>query len=60
MRAKLGKVEIRAGAVAHGHGLAELALRPETVKDDAVDGDDKNLDYDFDDAANERPVLIKR
>lgn len=40
LRAKLGEVEIGTGTVAHGHGLAELALRPEAVEDDAVDGND--------------------
>lgn len=58
MRAELGKVEIRSGTVAHGHGLAKLALGPEAVEDDSVDGNNKNLDYDFDDAADKRPVLV--
>jgi hypothetical protein len=40
LRAKLGEVEVGTGAVAHSHGLAELALGPETVEDDAVNGDD--------------------
>jgi hypothetical protein len=60
LRAELGEVEIGTGTVAHGHGLAKLALRPEAVEDDSVDGDDKNFDYDFDDAADERPVLMIR
>ena len=54
----MGKVEIRSGTVAHGHGLAKLALGPEAVEDDSVEGDNKNLDYDFDDAADKRPVLV--
>ena len=58
--AQLGEVEIGAGAVAHGHGLAELALGPEAVEDDAVDGNDKDFNYDFDDAAYECPVLAIR
>jgi hypothetical protein len=53
----LSEIEIRTGAVTNGHGLAELALGPEAVEDNAVDGDDKDLDNDFDDAANESPVL---
>lgn len=53
----MGKVEIRTGAVADSHGLAELALRPEAVENDTVDGDDKNLDDDLDDATDESPVL---
>jgi hypothetical protein len=53
----LGEVEIRTGAVAHGHGLAELALGPEAIEDDAVDDDAEELDDDFDDAADECPVL---
>ena len=57
LRSQLGKVEIRTGAVTDGHGLAELALRPKAIEDDTVDGDDKNLDDDFDDAADKSPVL---
>jgi hypothetical protein len=53
----LREVEIGAGAVAHGHGLAELALGPEAVEDDAVDDNAEELDDDFDDAADEGPVL---
>jgi len=57
LRAQLSEIQVGAGAVTHGHGFAELALGPETVEDDAVDGDDENLDYDFDDAAYKCPVL---
>jgi hypothetical protein len=60
LRAELGEVEIGAGAVTHGHGLAELALGPEAVEDDAVDGDNEDFDYDFDDAAYEGPILVVR
>ena len=59
LRAQLSEVQVGAGAVTHGHRLAKLALRPEAVKDNAVDGDDKNFDYNFDDAAYKRPVLVK-
>jgi hypothetical protein len=55
--AELGEVQVRAGAVAHGHGLAELALGPEAVEDDAVNDDAEKLDDDFDDAADKCPVL---
>lgn len=58
LRTKLGEVQVRAGAVADCHRLPELALGPEAVEDDSVDGDNKNLDYDFDDAADKRPVLV--
>jgi hypothetical protein len=60
LRAQLGEVQIRAGAITHGHGLAELALGPEAVEDDAVDGDDEDFDDDFDNAAYESPVLVVR
>jgi hypothetical protein len=53
----LSKIEIGTGVVAHGHGPAKLALRPEAVDDNAVDGDDQGLDYDLDDAADKSPVL---
>ena len=59
LRAQLSEIQVGAGAVTHGHGFAELALGPETVEDDAVDGDDENLDYDFDDAAYKCPVLVE-
>lgn len=55
--AELGKVEIGTGLVADGHGLSQLALRPEAVKDDGVDDDAERLDDDFYDAAHEGPVL---
>lgn len=55
--AELGEVEIGASLVADGHGLSELALGPETVEDDCVDDDAEGFDDDFDDAADERPVL---
>jgi len=55
--AKLSEVEVGTGLVTHGHGLSELALRPEAVKDDGIDDDAKRLDDDFDDAADKRPVL---
>lgn len=56
--AQLSKVEIRTSAVAHGHGLAELALGPEAVEDNSVNGNDEDLDDDFDDAADKSPVLM--
>lgn len=55
--AEVGQVKVRTGFVANVHRLAELAFGPEAVEDDGVDGDDENLDYDFDDAADESPVL---
>ena len=57
MGAELGEVEVGAGFVADGHGLAELALGPEAVEDDGVDDDAEGFDDDFDDAADEGPVL---
>ena len=55
--AELGEIEVGAGAVAHVHGLAELALAVEAVEDDAVDDDGDGFHHDFDDAADEGPVL---
>lgn len=57
MRSKLGEVEIGTGSVANIHALPELALAPESVKDDGVDGDGDGLDNDLDDAADEGPFL---
>lgn len=58
LRAKLGEVQIGAGAVADGHGPPELAFRPEAVEDNAVDDDCQRLDHDLDDAADKGPVLV--
>lgn len=55
--AQLGEVEIAACAVAVRHGLSELALRPEAVEDDGVDGDGDGLDHDLDDGAQQAPIL---
>lgn len=57
LRAELSEVEIRSGTVTLGHGLPELALRPEAVEDDAVDDDAEKLDNDLDDAAHKSPIL---
>lgn len=51
------EIEIGAGLVADGHGLSELPLGPESVEDDAIDDDAEHFDYDFDDAADKRPIL---
>jgi hypothetical protein len=50
--AELGEVQVRAGLIAGGHGLPELPLGPESVEDDAVDGDAQYFDDDLDDAAD--------
>lgn len=57
LRSKLSKVQIRASAVTLHHGLPELPLGPESVEDNAVDGDDEHFDDDLDDAAHKSPVL---
>ncbi len=57
LAAELGEVEVGAGAVADVHGLAELALAVEAVEDDAVDDDGDGFHDDFDDGADEGPVL---
>ena len=55
--AQLGQVQVGAGLVAQVHALVQLALGPEAVEDDAVDGDGDDLDDDLDDDADEGPVL---
>ena len=57
LRAQLGEVEVGAGFVAGGHGLAELVFGVEAVEDDGVDGNGDDFDDDFDDGAEEGPVL---
>lgn len=57
LQTQLSEVQIRAGLVACVHALHEAALRPDTVSNDAVDEQDKNFDDDFDDGADEAPVL---
>jgi hypothetical protein len=54
----LSKVKVRTGAVTHGHGLAELALRPKAVENNTVNGDDEDFDDNFNDAAYKCPVLV--
>lgn len=55
--AELREIEIGTGTVTLGHGLPELTLGPESVEDDAVDGDAENFDNHLDDAADKSPVL---
>jgi hypothetical protein len=57
LRTQLGKVKVRTGSVALGHGLPQLLLGPEAVEDNAVDDDAKDFDNDFDDGADKAPVL---
>lgn len=57
LTAQLGEVEVGAGAVSHVHGLEEASLRVVSVEDDAVQQNAENLDYDFDDDADQGPVL---
>lgn len=57
LRAKLCKVEIGAGAVTNIHGLVQAALGVVAVEDDAVEQDADDLKDDFDDDADEGPVL---
>lgn len=54
---ELGEVEVGSSLVAVGHALSELALRPVAVEDDAINCNGDDLDDDFDDAADESPVL---
>lgn len=53
----MSEVEVRSSAVTLSHGLPELPLGPEAVENDGVDHNDKNLNDDFDDAADKSPVL---
>jgi hypothetical protein len=53
----LSEIQIRAGLVTSIHGLHETTLGPETVSNDAIDEQDENFNDDFDDGADETPVL---
>lgn len=53
----MGEVQVGASPIASIHGLPETILRPESVEDDAVDRNDNDLNDDFDDAADQAPVL---
>lgn len=57
LRAQLGEVEIRAGAVTDVHGLAKTLLGVVSVEDDGVEEDGDALQDDFNEAANQRPRL---
>lgn len=57
MGAELRKIEIGASLVTNVHALSELALAPESIEDDGIDGDSNGLDHDFDNTANESPFL---
>jgi hypothetical protein len=59
LRAELSKIEIGSSTVTDGHGLAQTTLGVVAVKDDTVDGDGQRLDDDFNDAADESPVLFE-
>lgn len=54
---QLGKIEIRTSFVAHIHRLVELALGPDAVEDDGVDGDCDYFNDYFDEGADESPIL---
>ncbi|KAL2282891.1 hypothetical protein FJTKL_10266 [Diaporthe vaccinii] len=58
LRPELCEVEVGAGLVAHVHGLHELSLGVVTVEDDRVQGNGDDLDDDFDDHADQRPILL--
>ena len=55
--AELGEVEVGTGFVAEVHGFVEAAFGVEAIEDDAVDGDGDYLNDDFDEGADERPIL---
>lgn len=56
---QLCEVQIGSSAVADSHGFSELALGVEAVENNAVDGNGKNFNNYFDNAADEGPVLCK-
>ena len=55
--AELGEVKIGAGTIADVHRLVEAALRAEPVENDGVEAYGDDLDDDFDESADEGPVL---
>jgi len=54
---QLGQVQIVASIVSAVHGLHETALGPEAVEDDDVDQKHKDFDDDFNDGADQAPIL---
>jgi hypothetical protein len=57
--AELSEVEVRASAVSDIHGLPETLLGVVSIEDNAVEDDGDTLEYDFDEAADKRPRLIR-
>ena len=57
LRAELREVKVRAGLVSDIHALSELALAPESIEDNSIDSNGDCLDHDFNDAADESPIL---
>lgn len=55
---ELGHPVAAAGLVSEIHRLAELALGGNAVEGKCVDSDGKQLDTDFNECTNERPILI--
>lgn len=53
----LGEMELGAGLFTAVHGLGESSFGDEAVEDDGVDEDNEDLDDDFDNGADETPVL---
>lgn len=57
LSSQLSEVEIRACAIAEVHRLMKLPLRVEPVEDNPIDGNGNYFDNNFDEGADERPVL---
>jgi hypothetical protein len=57
LRAELSEVEIGAGFVPEVHGFPQLVFAVEAIEDDGVDSDGDYFHDDFDEAADEGPVL---
>lgn len=57
LEAQLRKVQIRSGLVAPVHRLRKAFLGVEAVEDHGVDEQDHYLDHDFNDRAQQTPVL---
>ena len=55
--AELGEIEIGSRVVPAVHGVHESSLGVDSIEDHGIDENDQNLDDDFDDGANQTPVL---
>ena len=54
---ELSEIEIRACPVAEIHGLVKLPFGPVSVEDHPIERDDNDFDHNFDDCADQGPML---